>query len=1728
MSNDRHPEIENGTVGRILRRMTLATLGLDAMDGVSEQSFDVIDKADAFAERLMGGMSNVMPKVHTEYIESRASGLAEQILTGMTGLNGPKSATDLGDWQYWLDAALLMLFDEDEEEEEEAVYASASKTAQTAKVARQPKMQQAMRERVVALKNSGIKPSMLQAMSTEQKRAVISQFKSAKKSVTQTSAQNNVSASRSDAAGYAPVDAMLSNAGNAQQFADSLKSGISGMQTFAGVSAESAQFASTLLNIVKAASSNATIPSDAAKTLATDTFVTGKLTASRSNALTANKIERLFAQDSHHAFVSNIADKAAIVSANLNNSAMSKSAISPEHRAEAMRLANSWTEAVASLNASGKLETSSVRNMLTTIDALESIGAVTREQAKEIRHAGQAYARHILAEEVSRDITAIAGRIEQMTNRASTVANADMVSQRAMTYTGSMSDAEAVQTLKHSVAAIAEKLGSLSETVASKVLADGETAATIRWQRAAVRFTRMQGISDDVDRVLLRDIVESAEALGSTGVVSPETVNRIVSIPAQIQASQRFAQSALLQPGSTQTLIAGNSAINSVISAQNQAAVGFAPAREADKFIQNSAIQMLSQISSRVESSVDTLISNITTSGVQTHQVESFVKDIRRIASQGKAAAGNDAISVIETSAIIESLSDKLDQFAQFSARSVVEQGYDELTSDAPTFVSANESEPQTESSSAAMNAAAVSSVRELQTALQKAQSHAQAQIRSFVESQKVSAQQAETRKHLEALAAANTVEAMVKAQNELSAHLSTEQQTQLKRTIDAVKASESHLENVNRQIQMIEHAVKLSGELKNVLHNGIHASASASQALRNQVNAPVMLSDVRVNGDYLATLGQTLSSYAKIRDAFSKVQSGSISMLSGMDISRLDKMLSIVGPVSVASASDKFAVSDRNVSAAQTVVSGFDKLQSIVNHQNLSISAADVDLIKQYAVSGQLDKALAIASKSIQAQASAQSNAVNNVSDIKHVIGSLASHPEIARQISEHPEIAKQISQILASDSVVAGSSSARETSQRASIEAFLNTMTTANPEVVLGYDEIIPETPSLVSQQAVRSSLYPSSDSQNDLTAMLGSRKAIELHASEMATGRPGSAQTLGQAIERWAASAQGDNTFVSYGISENGEHVKVSLNLKQNQENAGYQLRQSIGSSYMPAAVRHQLTSPVTASISIDKLNSAQTISGAEDFMPVIAGANQSYAASDASTERILASLATSTPDKQVAALQQLSMSGVTLTEAQHEMVRSALQQQMSANAQNAQNIQGIQSAQGVQNAQSAGMQYTSASEIASAIQNLSFAKASQASANNAQTIAERNTVSGILGRLGIQFNATGRMPETSERLQLNIGNVDFDMTSADFVNMVAKPAISATSFMAPSLVNADNVMFSGYASLMQNQAERRSIKSLRKSYVEAMAKSGVRSTHAEIGFNTQSFANILGLTAGSFANDNSFRMLSGSYQTEDSHAFVAPASANIASSAFASDVSSNVSAGSSSQSVSGTEESLAQSIVEGHAPVASSEYGSSVDFSWISSQLLPQFSANNNNNASASDTVSGGSRQILGRIDNMLDYVENMSSRNVGVFDSNETVRVLLEAMPTEGELGNKGLPKWRHKDTKAARAAEARELRDALAKIGANPIQGAQRANDRNYVSPNLFANQNQTTAPLFSGGTESSGGSAPGASATAGTTATDLPSDGNLPQEDLQYIAEEIYNKIIDDLKTELKRRRTE
>ena len=142
-------------IGKIFRRMTLATLGLDDLEGVSEQSFDVVERADAFVGRLLGGLSHVIPA--EPRMESRAAELSEHVYAGLAGLNGPRSATDLGEWQYWLDAALLMLFDDDEEDSESV-------------------NSESVRARVSALRSRGVKPQVLQSVAAGEKKSLARQI----------------------------------------------------------------------------------------------------------------------------------------------------------------------------------------------------------------------------------------------------------------------------------------------------------------------------------------------------------------------------------------------------------------------------------------------------------------------------------------------------------------------------------------------------------------------------------------------------------------------------------------------------------------------------------------------------------------------------------------------------------------------------------------------------------------------------------------------------------------------------------------------------------------------------------------------------------------------------------------------------------------------------------------------------------------------------------------------------------------------------------------------------------------------------------------------------------------------------------------------------------------------------------------------------------------------------------------------------------------------------------------------------------------------------------------------------------------------------------------------------------------------------------------------------------------------------------------------------------------
>lgn len=93
------------------------------------------------------------------------------------------------------------------------------------------------------------------------------------------------------------------------------------------------------------------------------------------------------------------------------------------------------------------------------------------------------------------------------------------------------------------------------------------------------------------------------------------------------------------------------------------------------------------------------------------------------------------------------------------------------------------------------------------------------------------------------------------------------------------------------------------------------------------------------------------------------------------------------------------------------------------------------------------------------------------------------------------------------------------------------------------------------------------------------------------------------------------------------------------------------------------------------------------------------------------------------------------------------------------------------------------------------------------------------------------------------------------------------------------------------------------------------------------------------------------------------------------------------------------------------------------------------------------------------------------------------------------------------------------------RIGANPIQGTQAYANKRYVSPNLM--DNQSAAPLFSGGSDG-GSSIPSASAMASKSNSQSLQSSQIPEEDLQVLAEEVFQKIIESFNEELQRRRSE
>ena len=1397
MSNDRHLNINDGTMGNLFRRVTLATLGLDSMEGVSEQSFEVIERADAFVDRLMGGVSHVMPKVNVERMGMQSTSLADDIYTGMSGLNGPRNATDLGDWQYWLDAVLLTLFDEDEEEAELQAGATSSVVNASRRQA-VASTSAAVRQRVAALRASGMRPAMLHSLPAEQKRNLIQEL-------------------------------------NAKSASGKLET--------------------------------SSLPDVIAETLQ-QTLKTAAERVHRDNRFSFSEsisaFEKIFNRDSRQTFASHMADKASMVSAHLGSSlsgsgldiskSLDVSQLDGSKRAEVMALAQRWSNSIAHLSAAGN-DMESVREMLVSLDGLEKAGAVTHEQAVAMRRAGQSYARKVLSREISNDVSAVAGRIAGMLNRShATERSFGMLpSHRALSVSAETQQVLSTEALKRSFAALNGRLTAFNDAVSSRVLRDGESAATVRWTRAADRFTRMQGISDEMDRVLLRDVVESAEALGAAGIVSRSLVDSVTSVS---QSSGAF--------GNTEKAI-----FESASEEQTRDILGHF-----------GATRVLGQLASRVEHSVEKLMQDIAKTGMDGAEFRGFVSDIRQMIATGNGNGAGDLRTSVQASSVIESICAKLDAFADMAATSVVTRGYDELSTEG-TYVST--AEPSDESRMSSVAAAQFRSVRQLQQALSTVREQSQKEAKRFVEQHLSSRESSLTREEraiLDAVSSAVSVDSLLKAQQVMMPHLDASARQELERTVESVRRSHTHLESVSRQIKLIENTLKLSSNLRQAAKlsgNGYETNGvSTSKAIQDiTVSTPkdIRVDDVRVNANYLGALSGTLASYAKIRQEYQVRHADSFA---DTQAERIERMLSVVKP-------------------------------SVSDSERIQLNVSD------------------------------------NVMAFARQLGS----------------------------------------------------------DVSFGYDEIVPDSMSMVRSADMR---YPSV-AGNDVASVLGHRKAVEMYASELASGKGASVHALSEALQKLVSSDVKYDSIVSYGINDAGERVQLSIGLSnQKRSSQAYTLKQSIGEAYQPSAMRSLQHPSVNASVTL-KQSSAPAVSGAEQFVSVVAGVN------------------------------------------------SAPQ----------------------------GMQETSM----------------------ALSLEGKEAISGVLARFGMKaVPAEGLAESTSDKLRLTVGGVDFDMSSNAFVQMIAKPVMSSVSHSMPSLMDANNTLYAGYASLIQEHGERRSLKTLRQLYVAELARAGQTSAHSQVGFSTQSFADILGVNP-TFVSTSKPARVDSSMETARRQAAEDLAVATSSGMAFSNDIAMHTEA------------------VSGHAFADNSNY------SWVSNAVKAHRSSLNGQTSDTVDSHSGKqTQQLLDRIDSMFDYVEGLSERNVGVFSTDETVKVLLEALPAESSLGNKGLPKWRQRDSKAARIAEARELREALAKIGASPVQGTQRFANKQYVSPNLMPSQAAGGAPLFSGGSES--GATPNGSANASGYSSDVLNEASIPDEDLQFIAEEVFHRIEESLCEEYQRRRSE
>ena len=1440
MSNERHQEINKGTMGTLFRRMTMASLGLDAMEDVSEQSFEVIDRADAFAQRLMGGVSQMMPRGNFEdvVITNATDALWEDLYANILPENSPKSATDVGEWQYWLDAVLLTLFDEDEEEEEASLSGTTStRKASAAKQAQIMRQKAQIRERVAALNASGVRPGVLNGLASSKKRAIVQSLKEG---------DNRT------------FHALLSDA------AESVKKGVSAEQYTAAIS----EFSSSLLRAYEEG---------------------GKEKSSSALAASSEQI-----------FASRLLESVSRLE--------SATRVRGEASTETDHVMKMWRENVQRFGRSSHRDGSDIialHEMQRLVGEMSDRGIVSESVAKRFKGASRTFASRALDNVISRELSrSLASRLEQSAHSIVSRNSEDVLVSSVAVKPESVVSIDAAKSHRAESALIAS-LDHFVSIIRSYVEKSGENAATMRFSRASERFEQMQGASDLEDRVLLKDLIESAGQLEASGVLPKGAVSRLI----------KSATNAAVD----QLAVSGN--VSDQIEMLQRISASTVQMTEDMRVSRAEKVsRQFGTLLSNVSKSLDTFMSEMSGAGLKSGMIEPVARDIALLKNI-------DDLSVEEKLNRVELLSRTLDEFVDNAMATLPEQGYDDLIFDSTkTYVSPEEAAVSgIETRPSAGSAANLQQLRQYLGTVEALRAETESKFAELLHNEVVHNAKISSSAREEIVRAleSRNVEQLLAAKEAVRTQLTQAVNEQIEAASVRMEEQRQKYASLARQASQIERAAELSRMLR-VAGNSTRiqrfissptlsqATSAGTQVIGNPADVKsIAFGGTKVDGSYLPVLNETLTAYAKLRDDLINFDTMSIrSFKADETLRRLERMTSLLQ----------------------------------VSENRPSFEAAE------------------------------------------------------SAPVSRAEGFATQI-----------------------------------------GYDEIVPEAMDKV-QNVASTRGYASTNSVSSYASMMGARKALGLHANGLAEGHLSEVNALASVLNSDFAEekAQSYEPVSMVTVNESGERVRVTIGSVGNKSD-NLELRHNIGEAYQPAVLRGQNANAVTPSVDIKKLDNVSSISGAEQFVSVILG------------------------------------------------------QQLSAARRSSGESSGV--------ADSISKGFVNASE--------NITGRADSYSDRADSFSGAGSFSGDRHE---RFEEISAEPYEGEHSLLNVSvaGTKVAMTPEAYVQSVAESKISSS---ARELSLGSDALYESLASVLSQQGSSRSLRSLRRRYFEKLSEAGQNTAHGWLGLNTQSYANLLGISSKASG-------FSGIAYDSESGEFLKSDIAERAEKAFKS--SFGMDAISSDESVSYNTDDVSRSFVSADVSVNDSLRSRNYQASDVSygSQILRNVAQMKAETASAK---SGNPSEFLGSIESLLDYVEEVSNRNVGVFSSNDVVRVLVEQLPKDSYLGERGLPKWRQKDTKARQVEEARELRDALSKIGANPVQGVARYNDKKFVSPNLMPQANDA-APLFSGGSD--GGSGSSASSSNGGAAS--LDNGNLPTNDLQIIAEEIYEMILDSLNEELQRRRSE